>query len=96
MVFRSSRPETEDLLIRSALVRDGLDDLGDGRFTTGDPSDPAGLCGPVPRAPVAQITDSRPGDPARLGSRLAVDVELSDLRTILSTTTVLITSVPDT
>jgi hypothetical protein len=93
--FRSSRQEMVALLTHYGLVRGGLHDLGDGRFTTGDPSDPVGLCGPAPQAPVAEITNSGSGDPAELGSQLAVDVELSDLRMIRSKTTVLITSMPD-
>lgn len=96
VVFRSSSQRMEALLTHYGLVRGGLGDLTDGRFTTGDPSDPADLCAPAPQAPVAEITNSTSGDPGRLGSQLAVDVELGAVGMIRSDATVLITSMPTT
>jgi hypothetical protein len=46
VVFHSSRQKMDTLLAQYGLVHGGLDDLADGRFTTGDPSDPVGLCSP--------------------------------------------------
>ncbi|MCF3960766.1 hypothetical protein [Streptomyces fuscigenes] len=100
VAFRSSRAEMEALLTRSGLVHGTLHDMTDGRFVTGDPMDPEGLCGPLPQAPVAEITGQLapipgpPGAPARSESGITVDVELGDLRMMREETTVLITSAP--
>ncbi|MEW2549589.1 hypothetical protein AB0910_28075 [Streptomyces sp. NPDC047002] len=95
VVFHSSQQKMEALLTQDGLVHGGLDDLTDGRFVTGDPNDPVDLCGPLPQAPVAKIT-GQPSAGGQLGSQLAVDIELSDLRMIRSRATVLITSMPGT
>lgn len=93
VVFHSSNQKMDTLLTQFGLVHGGLEDLTDGRFTTGDPEDPVGLCSPLPQAPIAEIT-KQSGAAGQFGPRLAVDVELSDLRMIRSEATVLITSTP--